>query len=263
MRVGNVVKTPRVDYMTTLPSAAGTMAAWLVSKILRRCQQKTGSLSESLAVLRPFLTQGIRWNSSSLEPKKKQLRIDDIRWLCRTGKVHEVPHFFDQLLELPDRHLEYFVNSALYWFLYYDKIEEALEVKTLMEKHGISKNYSTYSSLAVLYSRCSQLGNMKDFFDEMVRDGLTPRARHYSPFVDTAIEKGDVIGAFHSLNEMEQSAVVHERNTDIYTSLIRACAGQQNKQLTSKVMETFHVFRKYRDLLSNDTLEAIKLWFDR
>ena len=221
--------------------------------------------------------QGVRWCSTSPEPQNKlpeaknvgdnihkRMHVADIRRLCKTEVKHlEVSKLFNQFLQLPEQHRTKFVNSALYWFSYYDKIDEALELKTLMEKHGIPKNYSTYASLAVLYSKSGQVGNIKGFIDEMTRDGLMPRARHYAPFFNTAVKRGDLLGAFHSLNEMQQCVVFDKRNTDKYTALIRACTGQQNKELTSKVLEVFHDFRKYRDLLSNDTLAAIKLWFDR
>ena len=235
----------------------------VVTKVLRLCQHRARSVNKSAVVFRRCFTLGIRRSLSTPETKKKGMYIADIRGLCKTRKRHEVSELFYQLLELPHQYLANSVNSALHWFLYYGKIEEAFEFKALMEKHGIPKSDSTYSTLADLYSRCSQPGNMKSFFDEMTRDGLTPRARHYAPFTDTALKKGDLIGAFHSVSEMQKSAVVHERNVDIYTALIRACAGQQNEQLMNKVLELFHEFIKYRDLLSDDTLEAVKLWFDR
>ena len=254
------------------------MAAKIVSKVIQQSRWRiTRSLNKNASDFRRCIKLGERWSCTSPESQNKLLATDnagdniyermhvaDIRWLCKEDQTpYEVSKLFNRFLNLPDQYRTESVNSALYWFLYYDKIEEALELKTLMEEHGISKNYSTYSTLAVLYSRCSHLGNMMDFFNEMTREGLTPRARHYTPFIKTAAEKGDVIGAFHSMSEMQQSAVAHERNTDIYTSLIRGCVGQQNKKLTSKVLETLHDFRKYRDLLNNDTLDAIKLWFDR
>ena len=245
-------------YMRSPPPFARTkwenMAGRFVSKIFRHCQHLVAF------DFRPCVIQGVRCNS--LSSKTKRLRNDDIQWLCKTGKPQDISQLFHQLLQLPDKYRTNSVNSALYWFSYYDKIDEALELKTLMEEHGIPKNYSTYASLAVLYSKSGQLGNTREFFDEMTRDGLTPRARHYAPFVEMAVEKGDLIGAFHFMKEM-QSAVIHERDTDIYTSLIGACTGKQNRQLTDQVFEAFHDFRNYRDLLSNGTLEAIKQWFNR
>ena len=236
------------------------MASKFVSK-LPHSTHKTGPFKVTAAVFKRCVA---RWNSSSPKLQNTRMRIGDIRWLCKARTTNEVPHLFYQLRDLPEKYLANSFDSALYWLLYYEKIDEALEFKTLLEKHGISKTYSTYTSLAVLYSKCNQLGTMKDFFDEMTRDGFTPKARHYLPFVEAAAEKGDLMSAFDSMNEMQQSAVVHERNTDIYEVLIRACvAGQQNNQLTNKVLELFHDFRKYRDLLSNEMLEAIKLWFDR
>lgn len=240
-------------------SGVEAMASRFVSKI-RHSTHRIGPFKVTAAVFKRCV---LRWSSSSPEAQNTRTRMGDIRWLCKAGKTHEVPHLFHQLRDLPEKCLANSFDSALYWFLYYDKIEEALEFRSLLEKHVIPKTYSTYSSLAVLYSKCSQLGTMKDFFDEMTRDGLTPKVRHYAPFVEAAAEKGDLISAFDSMNEMQQSAVVHERNADLYTVLIRACAEQQNNGLTDKVLELFYDFRKYRDLLSNETLETVKLWFDR
>ena len=253
------------------------MAAKVVSKILQHGRLRmTGSLNDTASVFRSGTIRKVRWSSTSSKLSNKLLQtentddsihermhVGNVRWLCETEQTpQEVSRLFNRFLNLPDKYRTDSLNSALYWFLYYGKIEEALELKTLIEEHGISKTYSTYSSLAVLYSKCSQLGNRKDFFDEMTRDGLTPTAQHYAPFLEAAVEKGDLIGAFDSITEMEQSTVVQERNSDIYTALIRACAGQQNKYLTNKVLGVFHDFHKHQDLLSNDTLNAIKLWFD-
>ena len=260
------------------------MAAKCV-KVFQRSLLKTGILKDTATYFCSCITLGARWSSTSPEPKTKlqketenlgdiihkpghkRMHVDDIRSLCKTDQTpREVSKLFNRFLELPDQFRTESVSSALYWFCYYNKIDEALELKTFMEKHGIPKSYSTYAPLADLYSRSSQLGNMKDFFEEMARDGLTPRARHYAPFVDTAVKKGDLIGAFHYVSEMQQSAFAHERSVDKYkflASLIRACAGEGNKQLTNKVLELFREFIKYRDLLRDDTLEAVKLWFDR
>lgn len=220
-----------------------------------RLQKTQGTLT----LLRGYIKQLVREgsSSSSAEPKGDRMRIGDIRWLCQT---HEAPRLFQKLRELPEKHLADSVSSALYWFLYYDKIEEALEFKNLVDKYGISKTHSTYSTLAALYSKCGQL--VKDLHKEMVRDGLTPKTRHYAPFVEAAVQKGDLLTAFDSLNEMQNSAVVFERNMDVYTSLITACAQQQNSQLSKKVLEIFRDFAKHRDSLSIDTLRAIKIWFD-
>ena len=254
------------------------MAAKVLSKVLQRGRLRlTGSLKDIAPVFRSVTIRKVRWSSTSSELSNKflqaentddsiheRMHVGDVRWLCKAEQTpQEVSQLFNRLLDLPDQYRTESLNSALYWFLYYGKIDEALELKTLFEKHGIPKTYSTYSSLAVLYSKCSQLGNKKNFFDEMTRGGLTPRARHYAPFLEAAVEKGDLIGAFDSINEIEQYTLVQERNTDMYTTLIRACARQQNKYLTKKVLEIFHDFRRHQDLLSNDTLEAIKLWFDR
>lgn len=249
------------------PSAVEEMAGRFFCSF-RGCTQATAELlKENVAIFRRCVTQEIRCSASSPEAEETRFRIGDLRRLCKTVKTHGVPQLFNQLRDLPEKHLENSVNSALYWFLHYNKIEEAFEFKTLMEKHGIRKSYSTYSALAVLVSKRSELGrslgNMTDFFNEMARDGLTPRARHYAPFVEAAAEKGDLLSAFEFLHEMQHSAVIHDRKTDVYTVLIRACAEHQNRQLTDKVLEIFHEFRKYRDSLNSDTLEAIKLWFDR
>ena len=235
------------------------MACRFVSK-LRHSTHRIGPFKLTAAVFKRCV---LRWSSSSPEAQNSRMPMGDIRRLCKAGKAHEVPYLFHQLRDLPEKYLANSFDSALYWFLYYDKIDEALEFKSLLEKHVIPKTYSTYSNLAVLYSKCSQLGTMKDLFDEMTRDGLTPKPRHYAPFVEAAVEKGDLISALDSTNEMQKSAVVHERNADLYTVLIRACAEQRNNGLTDKVLELFHDFRKYRDLLSNETLETVKLWFDR
>ena len=104
---------------------------------------------------------------------------------------------------------------------------------------------------------------MKELFNEMAKDGLSPRSRHYAPFVEAAVEEGDLLSAFDSLNEMERSAAVYERNLDLYILLIKACARSQNRKLTSKVLKIFSDFGKYRDSLSMDVLEAVKQWFDR
>ena len=199
---------------------------------------------------------------SSVKHKNKRLRNDDIRTLCETGNPEEVSKLFNQLLELPVKYRTNSVNSALYWFSHYDKIEEALELNNLMEKHGIPRDHSTYSTLAVLYSKSGRLVNAKEFFDQMTKASLTPRARHYAPFVEAAVRKGDLIDAFNFVKDM-QSAAIHERDTDIYTTLIRAYIERHDRHLTNQVLEAFHDFMKYRDLLSNDTLETIKIWFDR
>lgn len=202
---------------------------------------------------------------SSVKIKNKRLRNDDIRTLCEKENPdgpEGVSKLFNQLLELPVKYRTNSVNSALYWFSFYDKIEEALELNKLMEKHGIPRNHSTYSTLAVLYSKSGRLVNAKEFFDQMTKASLTPRARHFAPFVEAAVKNGDLIGAFSFVKDM-QSAAINERDTDIYTTLIRACIERHNRHLTNQVLEAFHDFMNYRDLLSNDTLEAIKIWFDR
>lgn len=187
-----------------------------------------------------------------------------IRNFCKTsGKPNEIPELFNQFLRLPEQYKIASVDSALYWLSYYDRNEAAFALKNLMEEHGIPKSYSTYSVLAKLYSRSNHMANYKTMFDEMIKDGLTPTVRHYVPFVEAFTQRGDLMGAFSCLEEMQRSGVVRERNIDVHTALVRACTGQDSQQLQDKVLEIFREFRAYRDPLTNDTLEAIKTWFDR
>lgn len=253
------------------------MAAKCVSKILHCVGLRTkGSLNKPASIFRSCITVGVKWSSTSPELQNtlletenvnrihERMHVGDIRWLCKADlSSDDVFKLFHRFSNLPVEHCAEYLNSALYWFIYYDKIKEALQLKSLWEKHGIAKTCSTYSSLADLYSKCRHLGNMKEFFDNMKRDGFTPRARHYAPFLEAGVEKCDLKGAIDSMIKIEQSAGIHERNVNIYTALIQACAGQEDEYLTSKVFEIFHGFREYRDQLVRDNLEAIKLWFDR
>ena len=197
-------------------------------------------------------------------PAYSRLVRSGIRNFCKTsGKPNEIPELFNQFLCLPEQYKIASVDSALYWLSYYDRTEAAFALKKLMEEHGIPKSYSTYSALAKLYSRSSHKADYKTMFEEMIKDGLTPTARHYVPFVEAFTQRGDLMGAFSCLEEMQRSGVVRERNIDVHTALVRACTGQHSQQLQEKVLEIFREFRTYRDPLSNDTLEAIKMWFDR
>lgn len=103
---------------------------------------------------------------------------------------------------------------------------------------------------------------MKNLFDEMLKDGLTPRARHFKPFVEMEAIKGDPMDAFRCLDDLRHSGTLHERIVDIYVTVVRACVGRESRQLTNKVLELFYDVRRYRDLLSFEALETIKLWFD-
>lgn len=221
---------------------------------------------------------GVRWCSTSLEPQEKlvetkkfsgdidkRLHVDDIRRLCqqRDTKRASVLQLFNQFLELPEQYRTAFVNSALYWFSYYGKVNEAHELKTLMEHNGIPKNSSTYSSLAVLYSKSSDFGDLKSLIEEMRKDGLMPKSRHFVPFFKAAVSKGDLTSAFHSFNELQQTTAHSERDIDKYTAIIRACTEYKGDNVVSKVFAMFSEFQKYRDLMSSDTLETVKLWFDR
>lgn len=274
--------------MTYLPSGQRfTNMAGRVVKIFQRSARQINEMGT--ADLRQYIIQGIRCCSSTpgsrnevLETESNGYNIDkpkhvaratrrldgqeraSIRKFCETvSKPNEVAQLFNQFLRLPKQFQMESVDCALYWLSYYDKIDAGFELKTLMEKHNISKSDSTYSVLASLYSKSNHARNYQTMFNEMTRDDLTPQARHYAPFVETATQKGDVVGAFRCLDDMRQSGSVRERNTDMYTALVRACIGQNSKQLQNKVLEIFHEFRNYRDLLSIDTLEVIKMWFDR
>ncbi|KAL9974380.1 hypothetical protein ACROYT_G011404 [Oculina patagonica] len=260
---------------------ATNMAGRFVAKILQR---SAGPVNETVTDLKRCVIQGLRFCSSTPGSRNKILEAESdgdninepkhvaravrqerasIRKFCETvSKPNDVPQLFNQFLRLPKQYQIESVDCALYWLSYYDKIDGAFELKTLMEKHDISKSYSTYSVLASLYSKSNHTRNYQAMFDEMKRDGLTPQARHFAPFVETATQNGDLMGAFRCLDDMRQAGVVRERNTDIYTALVRACIGQNSRQLRNKVLEIFYEFRNYRDLLSNDTLEVIKMWFD-
>lgn len=255
------------------------MAASSTWKILKSVR----SIGETAADFRQYIIQGLRWCSSTPGSQGKipeteseesryvprprsysRLVRSGIRNFCETsGKANEIPELFNQFLRLPEQYKIASIDSALYWLSYYDRNEAAFTLKKLMEEHGIPKSYSTYSVLAKLYSRSSHKANYKIMFDEMIEDGLTPTARHYVPFVEAFTERGDLMGAFSCLEEMQRSGVVRERSIDVHTALVRACTGQDSQQLQDKVLEIFREFRAYRDLLSNDTLEAIKMWFDR
>lgn len=254
------------------------MAARSAWKIFQRSVR---SIDETAADLKQRIFQGVRCCSStpgsqgkipeseteeSREVARTYSRLvrSGIRNFCKTsGKANEIPELFNQFLRLPKQYQIASVDSALYWLSYYNRNDAAFALKHLMEEHGIPKSYSTYSVLAKLYSSSSHMTNYKTMFDEMIKDGLTPTARHYVPFVEAFTQKGDLMGAFSCLEEMQQSGVVRERNIDVHTALVRACTGQDSKQLQDKVLEIFREFRAYRDPLSNDTLEAIKMWFDR
>ena len=253
------------------------MAARVVSFL--RCRLCLTKLSNGRATNVRYCTAlGVRSCSTSLQPQEKleetkkfsgdihkRLHVDDIRRLCQQTdmKRTNVLQLFNQFLQLPEQYRTEFVNSALYWFSYYGKVNEAHELKTLMENNGIPKNSSTYSSLAVLYSKSSDFGDIKSLIEEMRKDGLMPKSRHFVPFFKAAVSKGDLTSAFHSLNEMQQTTAHSERNTDKYTAIIRACTGYKDDNVVSKVFAMFFEFQKYRDLMSSDTLEAVKLWFDR
>lgn len=258
---------------------ASNMATRFILKILQR---RAGSLHENATDFRwRCIIQGIRCCSSTLSPHNKIptaendgcLNVDqptrfargDIRLLCEKLKEPgEVSQLLNQCLQFPEQHRVKSVDSALYWLSYYDKIDAALELKTLLEKHGFLKSYSTYSALASIYAKSNHTEGCKILFAEMKRDGLSPRSRHYFPFLEAATQKGDPMAAFSFLDDMRHSGFIHMHfDTDIFTELIRACIGQDNKQLTNKMFETFLEFRKCRDLLSNDTVEVIKQWFDR
>ena len=253
------------------------MVARVVSFL--RCRLCLTKLSNGRATnVRYCIALGVRWCSTSLEPQEKleetkkfsgdihkRLHVDDIRRLCQQTdmKRTNVLQLFNQFLQLPEQYRTEFVNSALYWFSYYGKVNEAHELKTLMENNGIPKNSSTYSSLAVLYSKSSDFGDIKSLIEEMRKDGLMPKSRHFVPFFKAAVSKGDLTSAFHSLNEMQQTTAHSERNTDKCTAIIRACTGYKDDDVVSKVFAMFSEFQKYRDLMSRDTLEAVKLWFER
>ncbi|XP_068722778.1 mitochondrial ribonuclease P catalytic subunit-like isoform X2 [Montipora capricornis] len=239
---------------------------------------KRRAFSEIPSVLRLCVTGGRRqWSFTSTRHLNKvlekgnvdennhdRLHVGDIRWLCEAEQTpQKVSNLFSQCVNLPDKYRIECLNSALYWYLYYGKIEEALAIKSLWEKEGFPKTYSSYCNLAILYSKCHQLGEMKDFLDKMKRDGLTPKARHYEPFVEAAIERGDIMGAFEAIKEMERSAVIHGLSSNLCTALIRACTGKEDKHLTCNVLKIFQDFVKYRYKLTDDALEAIKIWFDR
>lgn len=253
---------------------------------VRILQRSTGPINEIASGLRQCITQGIRCCSStsgsrnkivggkgdgsnipkhvasSVPPISKNRRY--VRNFCETvSEPNQLQQLFNQILLLPERHQIESIDCVLYWLSYYDKIDAGFELKTLMEEHGISKSYSTYSCLASLYAKSNHAKNYKSLFEEMTRDGLTLKARHYAPFVEAAAQKGDLMGAFRFLDDLRQSGVVHIRNTDTYIELIRACIGQDSRQLQNKVLELFQEFRDYRDLFSVDALEVIKKWFDR
>ena len=251
------------------------MSAWKIF------QRSVRLIDETAADFRKYIIRGVRSSSSASGSQGKipeteteesrevartysRLVRSGIRNFCKTsGTPNEIPELFKQFLRLPKQYQIASVDSTLYWLSYYDRNEAAFALKDLMEKHDIPKSYSTYSVLAKLYSSSSHMANYKTMFDEMIKDGLTPTARHYVPFVEAFTQRGDLMGAFSCLEEMEKSGVVRERNIDIHTSLVRACTGQDSKQLQDKVLEIFREFRAYRDPLSNDTLEVVKMWFDR
>ena len=253
------------------------MAARFAWKIFQRSER---SISETTADFGQCISQGLRCCSSAPgsegktpENESEESRLtrtysrlvrSGIRNFCETsGKPNEIPELFNQFLRLPEQNKIACVDSALYWLSYYDRNEAAFALKNLMEEHGIPKSDSTYSALAKVYSRSNHMANYKTMFDEMIKDGLTPAARHYVPFVEAFTQRGDLMGAFSCLEEMQRSGVVRERNIDVHTALVQACTGQDSHQLQDKVLEIFREFRAYRDPLSNDTLEAIKRWFDR
>ena len=198
------------------------------------------------------------------ENRTDQKQVGNIRWFCKAEtSPHEVANFFNQLRNLPVKHRTRSLNSALYWFLYYGKTKEALELNSLWETQGFPKSYSTYASLAILYARCRQLGNKRDFFHQMKLSGLTPRARHYEPFLAASTIRGDLMEVFESMTEMEYSSIIHEMSLDLYTLLIRACTGKEHNLQDNNVFKIFHYFMKYRTKLPDDALHAIRLWFDR
>lgn len=235
------------------------------------------SLSEIPRVFRSYVMLKRRQFCMAIKPQNELLRtenvnennndqqhVGNIRWFCKAERSpHEVANFFNQLRNLPFKRRTRSLNSALYWFLHYGKTKEALELNSLWETQGFPKSYSTYASLAILYARCRQLGNKGDFFDRMKLNGLTPRARHYEPFLAAATIRGDLMEAFESMSEMAHSSIIHEMSIDLYTSLIRACTGKEDNLLDNNVFKIFHYFMKYRTKLTDDALQAIRLWFDR
>ena len=245
-----------------------------VTKIVHRIlPRRVASVNRNGLQLKCWISVGLRLcSSTSCTPSKSlnwdseigyadsQVHRSNIRWICKSGGKQQL---FDEFLKLPKESLPDSLNCALYWYSHYDKIEEAFELKNLMERRGISKSYSTYSILAYLFAKAGQLGSRKVFFDEMISNGLTPQARHYVPFVEAEVEKGDLAKAFEVFYEMQQSTRKHTGHISCYRTLIRACAGREDASTTGKVFQLFDDLRKRPHFLSVDTLEAVKLWFDR
>lgn len=248
-----------------IASMATNMAARFMWKILQR---RAGPVTENAIDFRRCIRQRIRCCSSTSSDTRvsvqKEPKRRNIRPFCETlSSPNEISELFNEFLTLPEEIRIKAIDCALYWLAYYDKVDAAFELKTLMEKHDIRKSYSTYSVLATLYSKSSHPKHCKTFFDEMMKDGLTPRARHYIPFVEMEAQKGDPMDAFRCLDELRHSGLLYQRIMAVYMAVVRACIGQDSKQLRNKVLELFYDIRKHRDSLSNEALKTIKLWFDR
>ena len=251
-------------------SVATNMATRVLRKIL---QGRVGTLILCPTDCRRYIIPGIRYLCSTVRDAREDFhpslpfpeRVKNIRPFCETlSAPNEVLEMFNQFIILPEQHMIKALDYSLNCLVHYDKIDAAFELKTLMEQLNIPKSHSTYSVLANLYSKSNHpKHSMKSLFDEMLKDGLTPRARHFKPFVEMEANKGDPMDAFRCLDDLRHSGVLHERIVDIYITVVRACVGKMSKQLKNKVLELFYDIRRYRDLLSIEDLETIKLWFDR
>lgn len=251
-------------------SVATNMATRVLRKIL---QGRVGTLILCPTDCRRYIIPGVRYLCSTIRDAREDFhpslpfpeRVKNIRPFCETlSAPNEVLEMFNQFIILPEQHMIKALDYSLNCLVHYDKIDAAFELKTLMEQLNIPKSHSTYSVLANLYSKSNHpKHSMKSLFDEMLKDGLTPRARHFKPFVEMEANKGDPMDAFRCLDDLRHSGVLHERIVDIYITVVRACVGKVSKQLKNKVLELFYDIRRYRDLLSIEALETIKLWFDR
>lgn len=85
-----------------------------------------------------------------------------------------------------------------------------------MEEYGIFKSYLIYFVFVKLYFRLSYKVNYKIMFDEMIEDGLIFIVCYYVFFVEVFIERGDFMGVFLCLEEMQWFGVVCERSIDVY-----------------------------------------------
>ncbi|GBB87466.1 hypothetical protein RclHR1_13940004 [Rhizophagus clarus] len=161
------------------------------------------------------ITDGKRLDSSQDDQELSLPTVSDLQ-----ASKHEQIHLLTQMKKENLESIEQF-NNWLYACVLTERVDEALDILSLMEKADVIPNTVTYDHLINLYASVGELQKAIGSFDLIESAGLKPTVHSYANLIKAYNKHNRVDDAFNVYLNMKNNGLMPTQ--PIFTTLIKGC----------------------------------------